>query len=194
MVDGAFGEVLTTCEKLAWTIKNGEAALAPEYRGVGMIMMHKTARVEYHPLGVLGAIIPWNYPFHNMYGQLISALFAGNAIVIKVSEHASWSADYYVSIVHEALRMMGYSPDLVQIVHGYGQTGASLVKSGVDKLTFVGLPAQRVPAWLSAGRGGLVRPAPPAGRGSGHSPRDSGRHPHRPCPARRSARPAWASL
>ena len=53
-------------------------------------MMYKHARVEYQPLGVLGAIIPWNYPFHNMFGQFISALFAGNAIVIKVSEHACW--------------------------------------------------------------------------------------------------------
>lgn len=90
VVDGSFGEVLTTCEKIAWTQSHGEAALATEYRSTGMIMLHKTARVEYVPLGVLGAIIPWNYPFHNMFGQLISALFSGNAIVIKVSEYASW--------------------------------------------------------------------------------------------------------
>ena len=90
MVDGSFGEVLTTCEKLQWTIDHGEAALKTEYRAVGSLMMYKHARVEYVPLGVLGAIIPWNYPFHNMLGQVISALFAGNAIVIKVSEHACW--------------------------------------------------------------------------------------------------------
>ena len=57
-------------------------------------MLHKHARVEYVPLGVLGAIIPWNYPFHNMFGQVISALFAGNAIVLKVSEHACWFVSY----------------------------------------------------------------------------------------------------
>ena len=140
MVDGAFGEILTTCEKLVWTIENGEAALAPEYRRVGAIMLHKTARVEYVPFGVLGAIIPWNYPFHNMFGQLISALFSGNAIVIKVSEYSSWSADYYASIVHAALAQVGASPDLLQIVTGYASTGAALTKSGVDKLTFIGSP------------------------------------------------------
>jgi acyl-CoA reductase-like NAD-dependent aldehyde dehydrogenase len=106
VVDGSFGEVLTTCEKLVWTITHGEACLKPEYRSVGALMMHKHARVEYVPLGVLGAIIPWNYPFHNMLGQVcasmcpykaannhtqvISALFAGNAIALKVSEHACW--------------------------------------------------------------------------------------------------------
>lgn len=54
------------------------------------MMLYKGARVEYVPLGVLAAIVSWNYPFHNMYGQIISAIFSGNAIVIKVSEHVCW--------------------------------------------------------------------------------------------------------
>lgn len=140
MVDGSFGEVLTTCEKLAWTIENGERVLQPEYRAVGMIMMHKLARVEYQPLGVLGAIIPWNYSFHNMLGPIISALFSGNAIVIKVSEHACWSSEFYGKIVKEILKSLGHSPDLVQIVTGFGETGSALTTSGVDKLTFIGSP------------------------------------------------------
>ena len=48
-------------------------------------MFYKSARVEYHPLGVVGAIVPWNYPFHNVFNPLTAALFAGNALVIKVS-------------------------------------------------------------------------------------------------------------
>jgi hypothetical protein len=47
-------------------------------------MFYKSARVEYHPVGVVGAIVPWNYPFHNIFNPLTAALFAGNAIVIKV--------------------------------------------------------------------------------------------------------------
>lgn len=46
--------------------------------------MHKKAYVEYRPLGVLGIIAPWNYPFHNLYNHVISGLFAGNAVVSKV--------------------------------------------------------------------------------------------------------------
>lgn len=52
-------------------------------------MFYKAARVEYHPLGVVGAIVPWNYPFHNVFNPLSAALFAGNAIVIKASEPPS---------------------------------------------------------------------------------------------------------
>ena len=47
-------------------------------------MFYKAARVEYHPVGVVGAIVPWNYPFHNVFNPLTAALFAGNALVIKV--------------------------------------------------------------------------------------------------------------
>ncbi len=50
-------------------------------------MFYKKARVEYHPVGVVGAIVPWNYPFHNVFNPLSAAVFAGNAIVIKV-QHA----------------------------------------------------------------------------------------------------------
>lgn len=46
-------------------------------------MPYKIARVEYHPVGVVGAIVPFNYPFHNVFNPLTAAVFAGNAIVIK---------------------------------------------------------------------------------------------------------------
>jgi hypothetical protein len=48
-------------------------------------MFYKLARVEYVPIGVVGAIVPWNYPFHNIFNPLTAALFAGNAIVVKAS-------------------------------------------------------------------------------------------------------------
>jgi len=42
------------------------------------------ACLQYAPVGVVGAIVPFNYPFHNVFNPLIAALFAGNALVIKV--------------------------------------------------------------------------------------------------------------
>lgn len=44
------------------------------------------------PLGVIGVIAPWNYPFHNVYNHIISGIFAGNAVVSKVSEYTCWSS------------------------------------------------------------------------------------------------------
>ena len=64
----------------------------------------------------------------------------GNAIVIKVSEYASWSIRYYKRIIDGCLDAIDAPRDLVQFVIGYGETGSALVTSGVDKVIFVGSP------------------------------------------------------
>lgn len=62
-VDALLGEVLTTCEKIRCINAWGEVWLRPSYRPTGPVMMHKTAFVEYVPLGVVATIAPWNYPY-----------------------------------------------------------------------------------------------------------------------------------
>ncbi len=64
-VDAVMGEILTTCEKIRTICEWGEYWLRPDYRPTGPMMMHKSAWVEYVPLGVIVPIAPWNYPFHN---------------------------------------------------------------------------------------------------------------------------------
>jgi hypothetical protein len=64
-VDAVLGEVITTCEKIRTICEWGELWLRPSYRPTGPMMMHKSAWVEYVPLGLIVAIAPWNYPFHN---------------------------------------------------------------------------------------------------------------------------------
>ncbi|RKP08368.1 Aldehyde/histidinol dehydrogenase [Thamnocephalis sphaerospora] len=140
-MDAELGEILVTCEKLRWTINYGEKALKTESRATGIITMHKYALVEYLPLGVVSALVSWNYPFHNTFNPIISAIFAGNGIVVKTSEHVAWSVPYWASIIHECLRAHGHDPDLVQFVCGFGETGDALVRSGVDKVTFIGSPS-----------------------------------------------------
>lgn len=65
MVDAVLGEITTTCEKIRTICEWGEMWLRPDYRPTGPMMMHKTAWLEYVPLGVIAPIAPWNYPFHN---------------------------------------------------------------------------------------------------------------------------------
>ena len=131
------GEIWPVAEKLRWTMKKGEKHLRPERVSSGLFP-HKRAQIEFHPLGVVGVIAPWNYPLQNILGPAIPALFAGNGVVVKVSEAVAWSASRFVRIFHEALAAEGFSPDLVQIVQGYGDTGAALVSGGVDLVIFTG--------------------------------------------------------
>lgn len=87
VIDANFGEIIPTCEKLIWTMTHGEDCLKTEHRQSGRISMLQSARVEYHPIGVMGAIVSWNYPFHNVMGPIISAIMAGNGCVVKVIIH-----------------------------------------------------------------------------------------------------------
>jgi acyl-CoA reductase-like NAD-dependent aldehyde dehydrogenase len=131
------GEIWPVCEKLRWTIRNGERHLRPERVSSGL-MLHKKAVIEFHPLGVIGVICPWNYPFQNILGPTIPALMAGNAVVVKASEWSAWSSLYFQQIFDQVLSAAGFSPDLVKIVNGYAATGKALVSSGVDSLLFTG--------------------------------------------------------
>ncbi|PRP95104.1 aldehyde dehydrogenase family protein [Enhygromyxa salina] len=131
------GEIWPLAEKLRWTIAHGETHLRSETVSSGLLQ-HKRARVEYHPLGVIGVITPWNFPLQNILGPTIPALFAGNAVIIKVSEWTSWSAEPFEQLLHRCLADCGYSKDLIQIITGYGDTGAALVSGGVDKIVFTG--------------------------------------------------------
>lgn len=71
-----------TCEKLTWLANAGEQYLIPEKRDTGRMMILKKVHVEFIPLGVIGAIVPWNYPFHNVFNPVSAALFSGNACKI----------------------------------------------------------------------------------------------------------------
>lgn len=80
--------------------------------------------------------------FHNMLNHIISGIFAGNAVVGKVSEHTSWSSAYFGRIVQKGLEVHGHDPNLVQTVTGFGDAGAALVSEPlVAKIIFTGSPA-----------------------------------------------------
>ncbi len=71
--------------------------------------------------------------------HIISGIMAGNAVVGKVSEHASWSAAYFGRIVEQALVVNGHNPDLVATVTGLAEAGVALCTSPlVDKIIFTG--------------------------------------------------------
>ncbi|KAF7531762.1 hypothetical protein G7054_g8573 [Neopestalotiopsis clavispora] len=139
MLDAQLGEILVTTEKLQWTIKHGEKALLPEKRPTNMLMCYKKNKVIYEPLGVVAALVSWNYPFHNLIGPIISAIFAGNGIVVKVSEQTCWSAAYYTNIARGALVAHGYDPALIQSAVCWPQVAGHLTSHpGISHVTFIG--------------------------------------------------------
>ncbi|KAL3456073.1 Aldehyde/histidinol dehydrogenase [Aspergillus heterothallicus] len=138
-VDASFGESLVTAEKLKWTIDHGEKALAPEPRPTNFLMMYKKNKVTYEPLGVVSACVSWNYPFHNFISPVISAIFAGNGIVVKPSEQTAWSSAYFLDIIRGALESCGHSRDLVQSVVCLPNVADVLTSHpDIAQITFIG--------------------------------------------------------
>ncbi|KAI0542747.1 Aldehyde/histidinol dehydrogenase [Xylaria digitata] len=139
MIDAQLGEIMVTAEKLQWTIKHGEKALRPSKRPTNLLLSYKKGTVIYEPLGVVAALVSWNYPFHNLIGPIISSIFAGNGVVVKVSEQTCWSAAYYTSIARGALVAHGHDPALIQSVVCWPQTAGHLTSHpDIAHLTFIG--------------------------------------------------------
>jgi acyl-CoA reductase-like NAD-dependent aldehyde dehydrogenase len=138
-VDACFGEILVTVEKLQWTIKHGEKALKPSRRPTNFLMCYKKNTVVYEPLGIVAACISWNYPFHNFISPAISALFSGNALVVKPSEQTVWSSMYFLNIIRGALSACGHNCDLVQSVVCWPATADHLTSHpGISHIVFIG--------------------------------------------------------
>ena len=105
----------------------------------------------HEPLGVVVAITPWNSPLLLTTWKLAPALAAGNAVVIKPSEHASVSMIEFVKLFHEA----GFPPGVVNVVTGYGaECGAALIENPkVAKVAFTGGDAGGRAVYQAAARG-----------------------------------------
>ncbi len=88
------------------------------------------------PVGVVGAIVPWNFPLSLISWKLGPALAAGNCVVLKPAEQTPLSAVRFCELVCEA----GFPDGVVNLVNGYGETaGAALAAHlAVDKIAFTG--------------------------------------------------------
>ncbi|MCU0646926.1 MAG: aldehyde dehydrogenase family protein [Gemmatimonadaceae bacterium] len=100
-------------------------------------LWRKRLVVERVPLGVVGVIAPWNYPFMLAAGHILPALAMGNTVVFKPSEYTPLSGERLVALLHEA----GVPTDALVLVHGDGRTGDALVRGGVDFVCFTGSAA-----------------------------------------------------
>jgi acyl-CoA reductase-like NAD-dependent aldehyde dehydrogenase len=136
-VDDAVVEVTIAIAHLAWAARNASKVLRRRRVNPGLLAVNHSATLEYLPFGVVGVIGPWNYPVHTPMGSISYALAAGNAVVFKPSEHtpavADWLVDSFAGVVPEH--------PVLQLVTGFGQTGAALCEAGVDKLAFTGSAA-----------------------------------------------------
>ncbi|MFC3501030.1 aldehyde dehydrogenase family protein [Micromonospora krabiensis] len=136
-VADAVVEVVTAVEHIDWAARNARRVLGPRRVRSRLILAEFSGHLEYQPHGVVGVIGPWNYPVFTPIGSAAYALAAGNAVVLKPSEYTpavgQWLVDTFAEVVPEH--------PVFTAVHGLGDVGAALCRSGVDKVAFTGSTA-----------------------------------------------------
>ncbi|RDI95485.1 aldehyde dehydrogenase family protein [Meiothermus sp. QL-1] len=105
------------------------------YYHAGWAQLMDQAFAGYEPLGVVGQIIPWNFPLLMLAWKVAPALATGNTVVLKPAELTPLTALLFA----EVCQRVGLPPGVVNILTGDGRTGAALVEHpGVDKIAFTG--------------------------------------------------------
>jgi succinate-semialdehyde dehydrogenase/glutarate-semialdehyde dehydrogenase len=134
-VEAYLMELLPTVDALHWIADAGPEVLADERIPTPQIFFRqKRSSFAYEPLGVVGVIAPWNYPWTIPLGEVAMALMAGNGVVLKPAEQTPLIGQR----IGEVFGRAGLPEGLVRVVHGEGDVGAALVESSVAKVFFTG--------------------------------------------------------
>lgn len=129
-------ELVPSYEGIRHARRHLKGWMKPSKRHVSAAFQPASASVVYQPLGVVGIIVPWNYPLYLAIGPLISALSAGNRVMIKMSEFTPETA--------EALRGMfadAFEEVQVAVVTGEAEVAAAFSALPFDHLLFTGSTA-----------------------------------------------------
>ena len=130
--EGLVHEVINCIDFTHYFTREAPRILAPQPIPLHL-MVQRTSYLHWVPRGVVGIIGPWNFPFNINNGPTITALIAGNGVIVKPSE--------YTPLIQELSREIfiqgGVPEDLFQVVHGYGDTGEAVIDN-VDMIEFTG--------------------------------------------------------
>ena len=127
-------EILPTVDSLKWIAENGPDILSDEKLSMPPILKTKSAKFTFEPIGVVGVIGPWNYPWSIPFGEVAIALMAGNGVVLKPASLTPLIGER----IRQTFERAGLPEGLVRTVHGGGRVGDALVKSTAGKIFFTG--------------------------------------------------------
>jgi acyl-CoA reductase-like NAD-dependent aldehyde dehydrogenase len=127
-------ELLPTIDALHWIAAQGPEILADEGISLPIFLKQKSAKFTYEPLGVVGVIAPWNYPWSIPFTEVAMALMCGNGVVVKPASLTPLIGQRIQDVFERA----GLPEGLVRTVHGGGSVGQALVESSASKIFFTG--------------------------------------------------------
>lgn len=128
-------ELTPALDLMQYFARKTETLLLRERINIGLYgWLGRTSYLVYKPVGVIGIISPWNFPWATPLAEVVMALMAGNAAALKPSELTPLTALKIKAVLERA----GLPEGLFQVVTGDGSTGAALIAAGVGKIMFTG--------------------------------------------------------
>lgn len=126
-------EIMTTFDNIAYYRKNLRKLMRSERRHVPLTLMPAKVEVHYQPVGVVGIVVPWNFPIFLGLSPLVGALAAGNRVMIKTSEFAPATG----AVMQEMLASV-FDTDEVVVVTGGVEVASEFTKLPFDHMVFTG--------------------------------------------------------
>jgi len=126
-------ELMPSLHNIHYARRHLKKWMRPARRSVGMAFQPASAKVVYQPLGVVGVIVPWNYPLYLAIGPMVGALAAGNRVMLKLSESTPATGQLLKTLFAKV-----FPEDLVAVVLGEAEVGVAFSKLAFDHLLFTG--------------------------------------------------------
>ena len=135
-VETRLAELFPSLEAIRYARRHLKSWMKPERRRVSFWFMPAGASVLPQPLGVVGVVVPWNYPLFLAFGPIVAALAAGNRVMVKMSEYTPATGALLSEL---AVRYFGR--DLLTVVNGEPELGQAFTRLPFDHLLFTGSTA-----------------------------------------------------
>jgi succinate-semialdehyde dehydrogenase/glutarate-semialdehyde dehydrogenase len=132
--EGLVTDLIPVMDAVRFLNERGPEVMETELDLDNLMVADRKSKIIREPMGVLGMITPWNYPFGIPGSQVVYAIFAGNAVVLKPAPETTLTA----LKIQELLEGAGLPEDLLKVLPGGAEVGQALVESEIDQMTFTG--------------------------------------------------------
>jgi coniferyl-aldehyde dehydrogenase len=131
--DTLLSDILPSLMNIKYNCRKLKKWMRPERRSAGLLLAPAKIRVHYQPFGVVGIVVPWNFPVMLSLSPLVSAIAAGNRAMIKLSEFTPRANGVIIEMLARA-----FSPEQVACVEGEAEKAAQFVSLPFNYLLFTG--------------------------------------------------------
>ncbi|MGZ8253229.1 MAG: coniferyl aldehyde dehydrogenase [Burkholderiaceae bacterium] len=132
-IETQIAEVFPSLGELKGALRKGHKWMRPRNAGVSLWFQPATAHIQPRPLGVVGIVVPWNYPLYLAVGPLVAALVAGNRAMVKMSEYTPAFSTLFQQLVAAA-----FTPEEVTVITGGPDIAAQFTQLPFNHLLFTG--------------------------------------------------------